>query len=65
MMSRFVELYHEIIENLWNSSFDFLRLNKINAKPTAPVARIPRLTTGKNKKEYSWHAPAMKFIGMK
>ena len=24
-----------------------------------------RLTTGKNEKEYSWHVPAMKFIGMK
>ena len=24
-----------------------------------------KLTTGKNEKEYSWHAPAIKFIGMK
>ena len=24
-----------------------------------------RLTTGKNEKEYSWHVPAIKFIGMK
>ena len=23
-----------------------------------------RLATGKNEKEYSWHVPAMKFIGM-
>ena len=23
------------------------------------------LTTGKNEKEYSWHVPARKFIGMK
>ena len=23
------------------------------------------LTTGKTEKEYSWHAPAIKFIGMK
>ena len=22
-------------------------------------------TTGKNEKEYSWHVPAIKFIGMK
>ena len=24
-----------------------------------------RVATGKNEKEYSWHVPAMKFIGMK
>ena len=23
------------------------------------------LSTGKNEKEYSWHVPAIKFIGMK
>ena len=23
-----------------------------------------RLTTGKNEKEYSWHVPAINFIGM-
>ena len=23
------------------------------------------VATGKNEKEYSWHVPAMKFIGMK
>ena len=23
------------------------------------------MATGKNEKEYSWHVPAMKFIGMK
>ena len=28
-------------------------------------AQRQRLTTGKNEKEYSWHVPAMKFIGMK
>ena len=27
--------------------------------------KFRRLTTGKNEKEYSWHVPAMKFIGMK
>ena len=26
---------------------------------------IIRLTIGKNEKEYYWHDPAMKFIGMK
>ena len=26
---------------------------------------MDQLTTGKNEKEYSWHVPAMKFIGMK
>ena len=26
---------------------------------------LPRLTTGKNEKEYSWHVPAIKFKGMK
>ena len=24
-----------------------------------------KLTTGKNEKEYSWHVPAIRFIGMK
>ena len=24
-----------------------------------------RVATGKNEKEYSWHVPAIKFIGMK
>ena len=24
-----------------------------------------RLATGKNEKEYSWHVPAVKFMGMK
>ena len=26
---------------------------------------IKRLSTGKSEKEYSWHVPAVKFIGMK
>ena len=26
---------------------------------------LKRVATGKNEKEYSWHVPAMKFIGMK
>ena len=30
-----------------------------------PTTYIIRLTTGKNEKEYSWHVPAIKFIGMK
>ena len=29
------------------------------------VSVCKRLTTGKNEKEYSWHAPAIKLIGMK
>ena len=29
------------------------------------IAKTPFLQCGKNEKEYSWHVPAMKFIGMK
>ena len=30
MMSRFVELWHDIIEKQWNHCFDFLHHDKIN-----------------------------------
>ena len=32
---------------------------------TTALVQYQRVATGKNEKEYSWHVPAMKFIGMK
>ena len=29
------------------------------------MAKAERVATGKNEKEYSWHVPVIKFIGMK
>ena len=44
----------------------FLKLN--NFYPFTNLHLLTKLNgvaTGKNEKEYSWHVPAMKFIGMK
>ena len=55
---------HEVFKNKTQGCCTPLKIVQI-VTDVELVLRPKRLTTGKNQKEYSWYAPAIKFIGMK
>ena len=65
----YLDVFFMSLTQLLNSIFDVSVDKNIFFSVTITTMftsdKVLTLTTGKNEKEYSWHAPAIKLIGMK